>query len=63
MNLIKVGMMMVEKFITKSTKRVFLNFMLEVALDQIKFMSSVIRIDLIASRITNYVGFSQKICI
>lgn len=38
----------------------FLNFMLEVALDQIKFMSSVIRIDLIASRITNYVGFSQK---
>ncbi|RBQ31099.1 cell filamentation protein Fic [Arcobacter sp. FW59] len=38
----------------------FLEFMLDTALDQIEYMSSVIRMDLIASRISNYVEFSQK---
>ena len=38
----------------------FLDFMLDVALDQVRYMASVIRIDLIASRISNYVEFSQR---
>lgn len=38
----------------------FLDFMLDIALDQIKYMSSVIKIDLIAKRMSNYVEFSQK---
>lgn len=38
----------------------FLDFMLDTALDQIKYMSSVIKIDLIAKRMSNYVEFSQK---
>lgn len=38
----------------------FLDFMLDVALDQVRYMASVIRIDLIASRISNYVEFSKR---
>jgi len=38
----------------------FLDFMLDTAFDQIKYMSSVIKIDLIATRMSNYVEFSQK---
>ena len=34
--------------------------MLDIALDQINYMSEVLRIDLIANRIRNYVIFSQK---
>ena len=34
--------------------------MLDIALDQIDYMSEVLRIDLIADRIRNYVIFSQK---
>lgn len=38
----------------------FLHFMLDTALDQIEYMSSVIRMDLISKRIMNYVEFSRK---
>ncbi len=38
----------------------FLDFMLDTAIDQVEYMSNVIRIDLISSKITNYVEFSQK---
>lgn len=38
----------------------FLNFMLDTALDQVKYMSSVIRMDLISKRIASYVEFSRK---
>lgn len=38
----------------------FLNFMLDVAIDQIKYMSNALRIDLISKRILNYVEFSQR---
>lgn len=38
----------------------FLDFILDIAIDQVKYMSSVIRIDLISSKIINYVEFSQK---
>lgn len=40
--------------------KLFLDFMLDIALDQINYMSEVLRIDLIAHRIKNYVIFSQK---
>ena len=40
--------------------KLFLDFMLDIALDQINYMSEVLRIDLIANRIRNYVIFSQK---
>ena len=54
-------MMIVEVLSLKSIKTV-LDFMLDTALDQIKYMSSVIKIDLIAKRMSNYVEFSQKKC-
>lgn len=38
----------------------FLNFMLDTAIDQIRYMSSVIRIDQIATRMNNYVEFAAK---
>lgn len=38
----------------------FLDFMLDICLDQIDYMTEVLRVDLIANRIKNYVIFSQK---
>lgn len=38
----------------------FLNFMLDIAIDQIDYMTGVIRMDLISKRILNYVEFSRK---
>lgn len=38
----------------------FLEFILDVALDQVDYMSELIRIDTISTKITNYVEFSQK---
>jgi Fic family protein len=38
----------------------FLDFMLDSAIDQVEYMSNVIRIDLISAKIINYVEFSQK---
>jgi len=38
----------------------FLEYMLDMALDQISYMSSVIRIDQISSRISNYVKFAEQ---
>lgn len=38
----------------------FLEFMLDTALDQVEYMSKVIRIDSVAKKINNYVEFSQK---